>query len=72
MRLWNAVLTSGIIGRAINWTEGALTGNAPLELALNFLSSTLFQWICATAPDQDAGNCEENRQALHLLILGSE
>jgi hypothetical protein len=36
------------------------------------LSATLFQWVCATACHHRPGNREENRQALHLLILGSE
>jgi hypothetical protein len=70
MSLRDAVLTCGIIRGAINWPQCPLAGDAALELALNFLRAALFQRISATARDQRER--AQDRQGLHLLILGSQ
>jgi hypothetical protein len=68
MSLWHAVLSRLIVRRAIDRTELALTGNSTLELVADFIA---FEPSASRQPKYARGE-KENRQALHLLILGSE
>jgi len=72
MCLWHGVFPGLIILRAIDRAECSLTGDTAFQLSFNFSGAALFQRICATACQHRPGNREEDRQALHLLILGSE
>jgi hypothetical protein len=70
MSLWDAVFSCGIIRRSINRADRSLAGHATLKLPTDFLSAAMFDWISATASDQrERAN---DRQGLHLLILGSK
>ena len=72
MRLWDTMLGGRIAWLALLRPDCALTSNAAFKLLLDFGSLSLFEWIGATAREQRCGNREEDRQALHLLILESE
>jgi hypothetical protein len=65
------MLTGGIIGRPLDWTERSLPGYAALKLPLYFLRAVLFKRISAAARDQPSED-EQDRRAFHLLILESE
>jgi hypothetical protein len=70
MSLRDAVFSRGIIRRSINRADRSLAGHAALKLPTDFLSAAMFDWISATASDQrERAN---DRQGLHLLILGSK
>jgi hypothetical protein len=69
MSLRHAMLAGGIFGRPVDWAEGSLPGYAALKLPLYFLRAVLFKRISAAARDQRPYDHEQNRYALHLLIL---
>ena len=70
MGLWNGVFTGGIAGAPLFRANRSLAGDAALELTSDFLGTALFEWVSASAYNERAG--ANNRQGLHLLILGSE
>ena len=69
MSLRYCVFAGRIIFRAVLRTNRALTGDAALELTAHFLRATLFERIRACPGEKRAR--ANNRQGLHLLILGS-
>ena len=72
MGLRNSVLVCLVAGWAIHRPELTLTGDATFELALDFLCAPLFERIGATAHHHCVSDREQDRQGLHLLILGSK
>jgi hypothetical protein len=72
MSLWDGVLGRLIIIRAIHRAEFTLTGHAAFELVGHFARGSLFEGISATARHQRATQKNQDRQGLHLLILGNE
>jgi len=69
MSFWYAVLASGIAGRPLDWTERPLAGDATLKLPSHFIGAALFERISAATHDQRRSDHEQDRHALHLLIL---
>ncbi len=69
--LRHTMLACGVVGRPLHWANRSLSGHAPFELPLHFLRGALFERISATTRDQPCDH-EQDRQAFHLLILGSE
>jgi hypothetical protein len=60
-----------IVLGAIDWTELALAGDAALQMLADFFIAG--EPICHTSGSAErSGDEDEQRQALHLLILGSE
>jgi hypothetical protein len=72
MGLRDSVLVCLVTGWTIHRAELTLTCDAAFELALDFLCAPLFERIGATAHHQCACDREQDRQGLHLLILGNE
>jgi hypothetical protein len=70
MCLWNAVFSGRITRVSLFGDKLALTSNAALQLRLNFSTTTLFEWIGATAGERCAADQEQDRQGPHPLILG--
>jgi hypothetical protein len=70
MSLWNSVFASRIIRWAFDRANRSLAGHAALELTSDFLRAALFEWISASPHDERAR--ANDRQGLHLLILGSD
>jgi hypothetical protein len=70
MSLRDAVLSRRIIRRSINRADRSLAGHAALELSSHVLRAALFQWI--GTPTRNQRERAENRQGLHLFILGNE
>jgi hypothetical protein len=68
MGLRDTVLGSRIVGKSFQRAERPLPSHAALQLLLHFLCAPLFERVRAAAQDQP-GNCERNREGLHLLIL---
>jgi len=71
MSLRHTMLARGIVGRPLQGANGSLTGHAAFKLPLHFLRGALFERVGATARDQPCDH-EQDRHALHLLILESE
>jgi hypothetical protein len=71
MSLRHTMLARGIVGRPLQGAKGSLTGHAAFKLPLHFLRGALFERVGATARDQPCDH-EQDRHALHLLILESE
>jgi hypothetical protein len=69
MRLGNAVFGSRVAGVALFGAELALTGDAPLQLRLNFGAASLLHRISATGDEQSDNDDEEERPGFHPLIL---
>ena len=72
MSFWYAVLASEIAGRPLDWAERPLAGDATLKLSLYFSGGGLFERISAATHDQRRCDHEQDRHALHLLILGTK
>jgi hypothetical protein len=70
MRLWNRVFTGGIVRSPLFRANRSLAGHAALELASDFLGGALLERVSASAYNERAR--ANDRQGLHLLILGSE
>jgi hypothetical protein len=70
MSLWNSVFAGRIVRWAIDRANGSLSGHAALELTSDFLRAALFEWISASPHNKRAR--ANDRQGLHLFILGSE
>jgi hypothetical protein len=70
MSLWNSVFASRIIRWAFDRANRSLAGHATLKLTSHFLRTALFEWISASLHDERAR--ANDRQGLHLFILGSE
>ena len=70
MGLWNRMFTSGIARGPLFRTNRSLAGHAALELASDFLRGALFERVSTAAYNERAR--ANDRQGLHLLILGSE
>jgi len=70
MSLWNSVLAGGITRLSLFRTNRPLASHATLKLISNFIGAALFEWISASAHNERAR--ANDRQGLHLLILGSE
>ena len=68
MSFRDAMLTSRIVGRPLDWAERSLPGYAALKLPLYFLRAALFQGIRAAARERPCED-EQERRAFHLLIL---
>ena len=71
MSLRHAVFASGIGGRSLDWANRSLAGDATFELALHFFRAALFHRISAASCNQRQCDQEQDRHALHLLILES-
>ena len=56
--------------RALDRSECALTGHAALELAFHFVGAAFLQRIGARRQEKGASQRKNNRNALHLPILG--
>jgi len=65
------MLVCGIIFAAIYGADLSLAGNAALQLLADLSGGALFERIGATGREQRACDWDEDRQGLHLLILGS-
>ena len=59
-----------IAGLSLLGTDRTLAGHAALKLTSNFLRGALFERVSASPHDKRARANE--RQGLHLLILGNE
>lgn len=70
MGLWHGMLRRLIVLRAIDWPKLSLAGYAAFELRLHFPGAALLERIGASAAAQHPRDCEQERQAFHLLILG--
>jgi hypothetical protein len=68
MSFRDAMLTSRIVGRPVDWAEISLPGYPALKLPLYFLRAALFEGISAAARDYPCED-EQDRRAFHLLIL---
>jgi hypothetical protein len=64
------VFSSRVAGVALLWHDITLAGQAALQLRLNFVAGSLLERIGATASNQHAADHNQDRQGLHLLILG--
>ena len=72
MGLRDTMLAGGITGLALFGAELALTGDAPLQLRLDFGAASLLHRVGASAHEQSVSDDEEERPGLHPLILESE
>ena len=72
MSLRHAVLGRGIGGRSLDWANRSLAGDATFELALHFFRAPLLDRVSAAAHHQRRCDHEQDRHALHLLILGTK
>jgi hypothetical protein len=72
MGLRDAVFACRIAGVALFGTELALTGDAPLQLRLNFGAASLLHRISASGGEQRDSDDEEERPGFHPLILGTK
>jgi hypothetical protein len=70
MRLGNAMFAGWIAGLSLFGNDLSLAGDAALQLRLNFFTTSLFERIGATADKRCTRDHEQDRQGLHLLILG--
>jgi hypothetical protein len=70
MRLGNAVFASWIVRLSFLGADPALTGDAALQLRLNFVATALLERIGATAGERCARDHKQDRQGPHPLILG--
>jgi hypothetical protein len=70
MGLWNRVFTGGIAGGPVFRSNRSLARHAALELTADLLGTALFERISTSAYNEGAR--ANDRQGLHLLILGSE
>jgi hypothetical protein len=70
MSLWNCVFAGGIAGLSLFGTKLSLAGHAALELIPDFLRAALFERV-STSPHDERARAND-RQGLHLLILGSK
>jgi hypothetical protein len=70
MSLWNRVFTGRIARGPLFRANRPLAGHAALKLISDFIGGALFEWVCASAHNERAH--ANDRQGLHLLILGSE
>ena len=70
MRLRNAVLGCRVARWPLDRSDGSLAGNSAPQLVLHFLSAAFLHRVGATSYDQRAR--AQDRQGLHLLILGKE
>ena len=68
MRLRHAMLRRWVVGRSLHWSNRSLTGNAALELLLQFLACALFERIRAAAQGQPCHR-EWDGEGLHPLSL---
>ena len=64
------MFAGGITRLSLFRANRSLAGHAALELASDFLSAALFEWVSTSAHNERAR--ANYRQGLHLLILGSE
>jgi hypothetical protein len=72
MSLGNGMLIRLITLRAIERSKLALPGDASLKTLLDLLSGRLLERIRAPAGKEREYGREQDRQALHLLILRSK
>jgi hypothetical protein len=63
------MLPGRIVWWPLDWAECSLSRHAALQLALHFFRAALFERISAAARDQRPCDHEQDRYALHLLIL---
>jgi hypothetical protein len=70
MSLWNSVFAGRIVRGPLFRANRSLAGHAALELASDFLRGALFERISASPHDERTR--ANDRQGLHLLILGSD
>jgi hypothetical protein len=70
MRLGNAVFAGWIVRLSFLGADPALTGDAALQLRLNFVATALLERIGATARERCARDHKQDRQGPHPLILG--
>ena len=64
------MFAGGITGLSLFRTKLPLPGHSALKLASNFFRAALFERISASPHDERAR--ANDRQGLHLFILGSE
>jgi hypothetical protein len=69
MSFWHAVLAGSVARRPLHWANRPLAGHAPLKLPLHFFGAALFERVSAATDDQRQGDHQQDRHALHLLIL---
>lgn len=70
MRLGHAMFAGRIAGLALFGADLAATGYAAFQLGSNFVAASFFEWIRATAAEEQATNCNQDRTGPHPLILG--
>jgi hypothetical protein len=70
MGLWNRMFTGGIVRGPLFRANRSLARHATLELTSDFLRGALFERVSTAAENERAR--ANDRQGLHLLILGSE
>jgi hypothetical protein len=68
--LRHAVFAGWVAGFALFGYELSLTGDATLQLRLNFAAASLFEWIGTSTGDKHAADRDQDRQGPHPLILG--
>ena len=64
------MFTGGIVRGPLFRANRSLAGHAALELTADFLRGALFERVSTSAHDERAR--ANDRQGLHLFILGSE
>jgi hypothetical protein len=72
MSFWHAVLASRIARRPLDWANRPLAGHTTLKLPPHFFGAALFERVSAATHDQCRCDHEQDRHALHLLILGTK
>jgi len=72
MSFWHAVFGGSIARRPLDWANRPLTGDATLKLLPHFFGAALLERIRAATYDQRRCDHEQDRHALHLLILGTQ
>jgi hypothetical protein len=72
MSFWYAVFGGSIARRPLDWANRPLAGDATLKLPSHFFGGALFKRISAATHDQRRCDHEQDRHALHLLILGTK
>ena len=72
MRLGHAMFPGGISWFALFRANLAAAGYAALKLRSNFFAASFFEWIRATAAEDDASDCDKDRKGPHPLILGTK
>jgi hypothetical protein len=70
MSLWNSVFAGRIVRGTLDRANRSLAGHAALELTSDFLRAALFERV-STSPHDERARAND-RQGLHLFILGSE